>query len=114
MSTPPTKHAALLAWVDETARLCRPDSVQWCDGSEAEKDRLIRECLSSGELESLNSEKLPGCYYSRSDPNDVARTEDLTFICTHRQVDAGPTNNWMDPKAAHEKLGGIFKDSMRG
>src|SRR5437773_573033 len=110
----PTKHAQLLAWVNETAQLCKPDSVYWCDGSDEEKNRLTRECLVSGELEELNQEKLPGCYYSRSDINDVARTEELTFICTRNQADAGPTNNWMEPKAAYQKLGDIFKESMRG
>ena len=94
--------------------MCRPDSIHWCDGSEEEKNRLTRECLASGELEELNQEKLPGCYYSRSDVNDVARTEDLTFICTRNQADAGPTNNWSDPQETYKKLADIFKDSMRG
>ena len=110
----PTQHAQLLAWVQEITQLCKPDSIMWCDGSENEKNRLTRECLASGELEELNQEKLPGCYYSRSDLNDVARTEELTFICTRREADAGPTNNWMDPPTAYQKLGDIFRDSMRG
>src|SRR4051812_13866488 len=113
MSTP-TQHTALLTWVREMSDLCKPDAVTWCDGSEAEKDKLIQDCLKTGELESLDSTKLPGCYYSRSDINDVARTEDLTFICTRRKEDAGPTNNWMDPQEAYRKVGEIFKDSMRG
>ena len=112
--TAPTQHTSLLAWVKEMTQLCAPDSVVWCNGSEDEKKRLIRESLESGELEELNQTQLPGCYYSRSDPNDVARTEDLTFICTRQQSDAGPTNNWMAPKEAYAKLGAIFKDSMRG
>jgi phosphoenolpyruvate carboxykinase (GTP) len=110
----PTKHSQLLAWVNEMTQLCKPDTVYWCDGSEDEKNRLTRESLASGELEELNQEKLPGCYYSRSDLTDVARTEELTFICTRNEADAGPTNNWMDPKAAYQKLGDIFKESMRG
>src|SRR5438874_1965239 len=89
----PTQHPRLLAWVKEISQLCQPDSIYWCDGSEDEKKRLTHESLASGELEELNPEKLPGCYYSRSNVNDVARTEDLTFICTRRQADAGPTNN---------------------
>src|SRR4051812_49325553 len=93
----PTKHAAALRWVSEMAALCQPDSIYWCNGSEEEKNRLVRECLASGELEELNQAKWPGCYYSRSDINDVARTEQLTFICTRSKEDAGITNNWMAP-----------------
>src|SRR5690349_3043043 len=112
--TAPTSHTRLLSWVDDMARLCRPETVVWCDGSEEEKQRLTQECLANGELEALDAKKLPGCYYSRSDPNDVARTENLTFICTHSQADSGPTNNWMAPQDAYRKLGDIFKDAMRG
>jgi phosphoenolpyruvate carboxykinase (GTP) len=105
---------AVLAWVDEVARFCKPDRVYWCNGSEEEKERLTRESLASGELEELDQTKWPGCYYSRSDINDVARTEQLTFICTHDREDAGITNNWMDPGEAYQKLGKIFRDSMKG
>ncbi len=107
-------HSALQSWVQETAQLCQPDKVYWCDGSEAEKNRLTQECLASGELEELDSQKLPGCYYSRSDRNDVARTEDLTFICTRKKEDAGPTNNWSDPQETYTQLREIFRGSMRG
>ena len=110
----PTTHAAALAWVKEIAELCRPDSIYWCDGSEEEKNRLTKECLASGELEELNQQKWPGCYYSRSDINDVARTEQLTFICARAREDAGITNNWMDPKEAYQKVGDIFRGSMKG
>lgn len=110
----PTSHSALIAWVQEAVDLCQPQSVHWCDGSEAEKKRLIEECLASNELEALDPKKLPECYYSRSDPNDVARTESLTFICTRQQADAGPTNNWSEPQATYEKLRDIFRGSMRG
>ena len=72
-------------WVNDMARLCRPDRVHWCDGTEMEKVSLIKECLASGELEELDPIKLPGCYLHRSDVNDVARTEELTFICTHEK-----------------------------
>ncbi len=108
-----TNHKALLAWVEECARLCQPDRVYWCDGSAEEKARLIQEALQTGELESLNA-KWPNCYYHRSNPNDVARTEQLTFICTRAKDDAGVTNHWMAPADAYKKLGDIFKGSMKG
>jgi phosphoenolpyruvate carboxykinase (GTP) len=110
----PCRHAGANAWVDEMARLCQPDQVYWCDGSEEEKTRLLRESLSAGELEELNQEKMPGCTLHRSDPTDVARSEEFTFICTRLQSDAGPTNNWMDPREATVKLSGIAAGSMRG
>jgi len=94
--------------------LCQPDSVYLCDGSEAEKNRLTKECLDSGELEELDQKKWPGCYLSRSHINDVARTEQCTFICTNTQEDAGVTNNWMAPKDAYKKLSEIFRGSMKG
>jgi phosphoenolpyruvate carboxykinase (GTP) len=108
------QHAKLASWVNDMRTLCHPDSVHVCDGSEAEKDRLIHECLSSGELEELNQRQWPGCYWSSSDANDVARTEELTFICTRAKEDAGITNNWMAPQEAYQKLGAIFRDSMKG
>jgi len=108
------KHQKLKAWVDEMEKLCHPDRVYVCDGSEEERKRLTQECLASGELEELNQKSWPGCYLSRSNPNDVARTEQLTFICTRKKDDAGVTNNWMDPQEAHRKVGDIFRDSMKG
>ena len=105
---------AVLEWVDEMARLCKPDRVVWCDGSLEEKERLTAEALCSGELLELDPEKLPGCTYHRTATNDVARTEHLTFICTSRQEDAGPTNNWMSPEDAYCKLGALFDASMAG
>jgi phosphoenolpyruvate carboxykinase (GTP) len=105
---------AVLAWVDEVARLCKPDRIYWCNGSEEEKERLTKESVASGEIEELDQTKWPGCYYSRSDINDVARTEQLTFICARDKEDAGITNNWMDPREAYQKLGEILRDSMRG
>lgn len=104
----------LNAWVEECARRCKPDKIVWCDGSQQEKDRLIQEALRVGDLIELNQKKMPGCYLHRSAPNDVARTENLTFICCPNKDDAGPTNNWMDPREAYEKLGRIFDGSMRG
>ena len=94
----PTKNPGALAWIDDMAKLCRPDSVYWCDGSDEEKKRLTKECLASGELAELDQTQWPGCYWSRSDINDVARTEQLTFICSRAQEDSGVTNNWMSPR----------------
>ncbi len=111
---PLTRHRGVLDWVDEVARLTTPDEILWIDGSEKEKDELTREAFSTGELIELNQEKLPGCVYHRTAKNDVARTENLTFICTSKKEDAGPTNNWMSPAEAYEKLGAIFRGSMKG
>jgi phosphoenolpyruvate carboxykinase (GTP) len=101
-------------WIDEMQRLCQPDDVYVCDGSEEERARLTQAAIQEGALMELNQEKLPGCTYHRSAPNDVARTEHLTFICHKNKEDTGPTNNWMDPAEAREKLGALFKGSMRG
>jgi phosphoenolpyruvate carboxykinase (GTP) len=111
---PLTKHPAVLAWVEEIKTLCNPDAVYWCDGSDAEKERLTKECLASGELEALNPTLLSNCYLHRSHPNDVARTENVTFICTPTEDEAGPTNHWMAPAQAYQKLGEIFRGSMKG
>ncbi len=97
-SKPPTENKELLAWVDECAKRCKPDQVVWCDGSEEEKRRLTEQAVATGVLTPLNQKKLPGCYLHRSNPNDVARVEQSTFICTESQEEAGPTNNWMAPK----------------
>ena len=109
-----TSNAHLLKWVREMSALTKPDRVVWCDGSKAEKDKLTAEAVEQKIIEPLNQEKLPGCYLHRSNPNDVARVENLTFICTPTKHDAGPTNNWMDPKEAYEKLGKLFDGSMKG
>jgi phosphoenolpyruvate carboxykinase (GTP) len=109
-----TKHQSLGDWVRTTAKLCEPDRIVWIDGSEEEKTRLEKECFASGELIQLNQKKMPGCSYHRTAQNDVARTENLTYICTHRKVDAGPTNNWMPPKTAYAKARAIFKGAMKG
>ncbi|HEX4462566.1 MAG TPA: phosphoenolpyruvate carboxykinase (GTP) [Polyangia bacterium] len=107
-------NAAIRRWVDEVKELCTPDRVVYCDGSEAEKERLIQECLATGELIALNQQKLPGCYLHRSAPHDVARTEHLTFVCTSTKSDAGPNNNWMEPSEAKEKLKPLYKGAMKG
>jgi phosphoenolpyruvate carboxykinase (GTP) len=110
MAVPPV----VTAWVDEVARLTTPDSIVYCDGSEAERARLVSECLATGELLELNQTRLPGCYLHRSAPHDVARTEHLTFVCTDRAEDVGPNNNWMAPAAARDKLRPLFAGAMRG
>lgn len=101
-------------WVDEMIRLCKPDRVHWCDGSEKEKESLIQEALNRKILIKLNQEKLPGCYYHRSNPNDVARVEESTFICTPTEDEAGPTNNWASPAEMYHKLHRICDGAMKG
>ena len=110
----PTSNPTLLAWVEEMAKLTKPDQVVWCDGSEDEKRRLTELSVAQGVLEPLNQDKRPGCYLHHSNPNDVARVEHLTFICTPTKEEAGPTNNWMAPADAYEKLGALFDGSMKG
>ena len=105
---------ALEQWVDEVAAVTRPKNISWCDGSEAENQRVIREMLASGTLSELNQQKYPGCYLHRSDPSDVARTEHLTFICSREKDDTGPTNNWMEPSEAKNRVGALFRGSMQG
>ena len=100
-------------WVDDCAAITRPKAVHWCDGSAAEYDRLVGDMLQSRTLLELNQQGFPGCYLHRSDPNDVARTEHLTFVCTRDKDDAGPNNNWMSPAAAKEKVGPLFAGAMR-
>ena len=96
------------------AKLTKPDRIVWCDGSEEERVRLTEHAVQQGILEPLNQEKLPNCFLHRSNPNDVARVENLTFICTPTKEEAGPTNNWMAPKDAYDKLGKLFEGSMKG
>ena len=108
------QNRALQAWVEENERLCRPKQVVWCDGSEEERVRLTEEAMRAGDLIPLNPTRLPGCHLHRSAVNDVARTEKLTFICSGAKDDAGPTNNWLAPQEAYERLRGIFDRSMSG
>jgi phosphoenolpyruvate carboxykinase (GTP) len=110
----PTNNPRLVGWVEESARLCKPDRVHWCDGSPAEFQRLMGEAVRAGVFIPLDPKVWPGCYYHHSNPNDVARVEHLTFICTPSKEEAGPTNNWMDPQEAYRKLGGLFEGSMGG
>ncbi len=109
-----TTLAALRDWVDSVARLTEPDSVYWCDGSEAENRQLIDQMRTSGDLIDLDQAKYPNCYLHRSSPSDVARVEHLTFVCTDDRDDAGPNNNWMAPDEAHKKIDALFKGAMRG
>ncbi len=109
-----TNNATVLKWLDEVKALVNPDKVVWIDGSEAQLDALRKEAVESGEMIKLNEEKLPGCYLHRTKPNDVARVEDRTFICTETKENAGPTNNWCDPKEMYERLFDIARNSYKG
>lgn len=109
-----TTNKKVLQFVDEAVALAKPDKVVWIDGSEAQLEALRKEAIASGEMIKLNDEKLPGCLYHRTKPNDVARVEGRTFICSRRKEDAGPTNSWMDPEEMYKKLKAIAKDSMIG
>ena len=113
-ATAPTSHAKLLAWVEEIASLTRPDRIHWFDGSDEEFEALCQTLLDAGTFETLDPVKHPGCYLARSDPADVARVEDRTFICSEREIDAGPTNNWTEPDEMRARLRGLFEGSMRG
>jgi phosphoenolpyruvate carboxykinase (GTP) len=109
-----THNKELLDWIKKMAEMCRPDDIVLIDGSAEQKARIEKEAVAAGELIPLNEEKLPGCFLHRTNPNDVARTEHLTFICSKREQDAGPTNNWMRPQDGYAKARDIFRGSMKG
>ncbi|MEF2147408.1 phosphoenolpyruvate carboxykinase (GTP) [Aquilutibacter rugosus] len=113
-STQPTTLDSLRQWVEQVAALTQPDAVQWCDGSEAEYEVLISRMLADGTMQKLNEATHPGSYLHRSDPDDVARVEHLTFVCTPKRDDAGPNNHWMSPVDGHAQMDALFKGCMRG
>ena len=109
-----TKNESVLNWIENMKKLVNPDKVMWIDGSEEQLNQLRAEACSTGEMIKLNEEKLPGCYLHRTAVNDVARVEGRTYICSRKEEDAGPTNNWMEPQAAYKMLFDIAKDSYKG
>ncbi len=109
-----TNNVKVNAWLDEVIPLLKPDAVELITGEKEQLDRLTAEAVSTGEFITLNQEKLPGCYLHRSDPNDVARVESRTFICSKKEEDAGPTNNWMDPQEMYAKLEKLYDGAMKG
>jgi phosphoenolpyruvate carboxykinase (GTP) len=110
----PTKHARLLAWVRVVAALTKPDAIHWCDGSDEEWTLLTDRLVAAGTLKRLDPVKHPNSFYAASDPRDVARVESRTFICSEKEIDAGPTNNWADPEEMRDRLAGLFDGCMRG
>ncbi|HXY91352.1 MAG TPA: phosphoenolpyruvate carboxykinase (GTP) [Acidimicrobiia bacterium] len=110
----PTQNQRLVRWVDEMVELCEPEAVHWCDGSDAEFEMLCAKLVEAGTFVALDPERRPSSYWARSDPSDVARVEDRTFICSEREIDAGPTNNWRDPREMRATLNGLFRGCMRG
>ncbi len=114
VTTAPTKNARLLAWVEEMAALCEPASIHWFEGTDAEAEILAKQLVDAGTFVPLDDAKRPNSYWAATDPSDVARVEDRTFICSEREIDAGTNNNWQDPAEMRPRLDGLFRGSMRG
>ena len=114
LNPPPTSNQKLLRWVEEVAELCQPEAVHWCDGSDEEFDLLCKQLVQSGTFTELDPKLRPGSYWAASDPSDVARVEDRTFICSEKEEDAGPTNNWREPGEMRAHLTELFRGAMRG
>src|SRR5262245_17056889 len=112
--TPPTSHQRLRDWVDEIAELTQPDRVHWCDGSDAEWAKITDELVDNGTLVRLDPKKKPNSFWAASDPSDVARVEERTFICSRDEADSGPTNNWVDPDEMKATMTELYRGSMRG
>ena len=104
----------LIEWVNKMAEMCQPDSVYWCSGTDEEYDEMAEKLVESGTFTKLNKDLRPNSYFCHSDPSDVARVEDRTFICTENEIDAGPTNNWEEPEKMKVKLKELFTGSMKG
>src|SRR5215831_7641066 len=113
-SEPLSRNTHLLRWVEKIAALTQPAAIHWVDGSQEESDWLCSQMVESGTLLKLNETLWPNCYYSRSDPGDVARVEERTFICSLSKDNGGPTNNWEDPFEMRKRLKGLFSGAMRG
>jgi len=113
-SKPLSKNSHLLRWVEKIAELTQPAAIHWVDGSQQENDMLCRQMVESGTFLKLNEKLWPNCFYARSDPSDVARVEDRTFICSLSKDNAGPTNNWENPYEMRKRLKGLFSGAMRG
>src|SRR5579864_9145653 len=113
LAAPLARNKHLRRWVEKMAQLTQPDSIHWVDGSQEENDSLCAQMVQSGTFIKLSEKLWPGCYYARSDANDVARVEDRTFICSLSKDNAGPTNNWVDPVTMRRKLKDLFNGCMR-
>ena len=114
VSEPLARNTHLLAWVEKMAHLTKPESIHWVDGSQEEYDELCSQMVESGTFVKLNEKLWPGCFYARSDANDVARVEDRTFICSLSKENAGPTNNWVDPFEMRKTMKALFTGCMQG